>query len=90
MSAFVWVMTAMAVWHVAPLLPDRFWGGIVGALLLILAGGIASGVLLSGLTIPADNPPGVVHVALALPGSLAAFGASWLIGVARERQLSEA
>jgi|SRR5215211_1302760 len=33
MSVLVWVMVAIAFWHLAVLVPDRFWGGIVGAFL---------------------------------------------------------
>ena len=31
MSFLVWVMMGIAVWHFAVFVPDRFWGGIVGA-----------------------------------------------------------
>ena len=33
MSLLVWVMMGIAVWHFTVFLPDRFWGGIVGAFL---------------------------------------------------------
>ena len=31
MAMVVWVMMGIAVWHFTVFLPDRFWGGIVGA-----------------------------------------------------------
>jgi hypothetical protein len=31
-GVFVWVMVALAVWHFAVLVPDRFRGGVVGTL----------------------------------------------------------
>ena len=30
MSVFIWVMMGIAVWHFAVLVPDRFWGAIIG------------------------------------------------------------
>ena len=33
MGLVVWVMMGIAVWHFTVFLPDRFWGGIVGAFL---------------------------------------------------------
>ena len=40
MSVIVWVMIGVALWHVAVLVPDRFYGGIVGALLAAIAGAL--------------------------------------------------
>ena len=34
MGMVVWVMMGIAVWHFAVFVPDRFWGGIVGAFLV--------------------------------------------------------
>ena len=31
MNLLVWVMMGIAIWHFAVFVPDRFWGGIVGA-----------------------------------------------------------
>jgi hypothetical protein len=33
MAAVVWFTIAVALWHFTVFLPDRFWAGIVGALL---------------------------------------------------------
>ena len=84
MSVLVWAMMAIAVWHATPMLPDRWWGGIVGAFLLILAGGLVSGWLLSGARVPLDNPPGLMQAVYALPGSFAALAVSYAIGVRHE------
>ena len=37
MGLLVWVMMGIAVWHFTVFLPDRFWGGIVGAFLAAFA-----------------------------------------------------
>ena len=33
----VWVMMGIAIWHFAVFVPDRFWGGIVGAFVAAIA-----------------------------------------------------
>ena len=38
MGMLVWVMMGIAIWHFTIFLPDRFWGGIVGAFVGALAG----------------------------------------------------
>ena len=40
MSLFVWIMMGIAVWHFAVWFPDKFWGGIVGALVAATIGAI--------------------------------------------------
>ena len=39
MGVLAWIMMGLAIWHFTIFLPDRFWGGIVGAFLgaLVLA-----------------------------------------------------
>ena len=46
-------------WHFAVLVPDKFTGGIIGAFLASLAGGLAAGYLLPSPGVPSDNPPGL-------------------------------
>ena len=38
MGLLGWVMMGLAIWHFTIFLPDRFWGGIVGAFLGALIG----------------------------------------------------
>ena len=38
---FAWIMMGLALWHFTIFLPDRFWGGIVGAFLGALFGAVA-------------------------------------------------
>jgi hypothetical protein len=37
MSVFVWVMIGVALWHLSVLVPDRFYGGIIGAFIAAVA-----------------------------------------------------
>ena len=80
MSVFVWVMVGLAFWHFAVLVPDRFRGGVIGALIAALAGALVSGWLLPAPGIPTGNPPGVAEMLWAIPGSLAALVGSWFWG----------
>ena len=85
MSVLVWVMVGIAFWHFAVLVPDRFYGGIVGALLAALAGALASGFLLPAPGLPAENPPGLGEVVWAVPGSLLALAGSYAYGARMDR-----
>jgi hypothetical protein len=52
MSVFVWAMVGIALWHFTVLVPDRFYGGIIGAFLGALAGSLLAGYLLPSPGIP--------------------------------------
>jgi uncharacterized membrane protein YeaQ/YmgE (transglycosylase-associated protein family) len=85
MSVLVWVMVGLAFWHFAVLVPDRFWGGIIGALLAATGGALLSGFLLPAPGIPGANPPGLDQVLWATPGAIVALVATYLYGAHRER-----
>jgi hypothetical protein len=85
MSVLIWAMVGIALWHFAVLVPDRFWGGIIGAFLAALFGAVMSGYALPAPGISLANPPGVGEAVWAIPGSLAALGASYWYGARRER-----
>jgi uncharacterized membrane protein YeaQ/YmgE (transglycosylase-associated protein family) len=80
LSVFVWAMIGIAFWHFSVLVPDRFWGGIIGAFLAALAGALLSGFLLPQPGISAANPPGLGEAVWAIPGSVAALVASYHYG----------
>ena len=85
MSVFVWIMIGIAIWHLAVLVPDRFYGGIIGAFLASLAGALAFGYLLPVPGVPSHNPPGLSEALWPIPGSLLALLALYRYGVYRER-----
>jgi uncharacterized membrane protein YeaQ/YmgE (transglycosylase-associated protein family) len=80
LSVFVWAMIGIAFWHFSVLVPDRFWGGVIGAFLAALAGALLSGFLLPQPGISAANPPGLGEAVWAIPGSVAALVASYYYG----------
>ena len=86
MSAVVWVMMGLAIWHGCVLVPDRFYGGIIGALLAAVAGALAFGYLLPTPGVPDRNPPGLGEALWPIPGALLAVAACYAYGAYRERQ----
>ena len=55
MALVVWVMMGIAVWHFTVFLPDRFWGGIVGAFLVAALSAVVFGFIVNGVTVPAPT-----------------------------------
>jgi len=80
MSMLVWVMMGIAIWHFMVFVPDRFWGGIVGAFVVAIVGAALFGFIANGATIPGRNDTELVQALIAVPGALIALGASWLYG----------
>src|SRR4051812_13287860 len=67
MAMFAWIMMGLALWHFAIFLPDRFWGGIVGAFLGAIIGAAIFGLLVNGFTIPGQNDTHVLQALEAAP-----------------------
>jgi hypothetical protein len=84
MSMLVWVMMAIAIWHFAVWVPDRFWGGIVGALLAAVAGAVVFGLIVSGFSIPGESDTTIAAAVESIPGSLIGLGLSYWYGGVRE------
>ncbi|MGH2832499.1 MAG: hypothetical protein ACRDK2_06950 [Solirubrobacteraceae bacterium] len=89
MGMLGWVIMGLAIWHFTIFLPDRFWGGIVGALVGSLVGAIILGLIIyavkvSALQIPGQKATDIAVVLYAVPGSLLGIGLSYLLGVRRE------
>ncbi|MEX1140768.1 MAG: hypothetical protein WD993_00410 [Thermoleophilaceae bacterium] len=80
MSMVVWVMMGIALWHFAVFVPDRFYGGIVGAFLAACAGAALFGFVVSGFTVPGTNDTDLVQAIVAVPGTIVALAISWWYG----------
>ncbi len=80
MSMLVWVMMGIAIWHFMVFVPDRFWGGIVGAFVVAIVGAVLFGFIANGLTVPGRNDTDLVQAVIAVPGALIALGISWVYG----------
>jgi hypothetical protein len=80
MSMVVWVMMGIAIWHFAVFVPDRFYGGIVGAFLAAITGAVLLGVVLNGVTVPGRDDTDVAQALIAVPGAVLGLGISWFYG----------
>jgi hypothetical protein len=86
MSMVVWVMMGIAIWHFTVFVPDRFWGGIVGAFLVAMVGAVVFGFIVAGFTVPGQNDTDIEQGLIAVPGALIALGISWLYGSRQEKR----
>lgn len=84
MGALAWVMMAIAIWHFTVFLPDRFWGGIVGAFLFSILGALAFGFAIHGLDVPGQEGTSLVTALEAVPGTAIGLGVCWVLGVRSE------
>jgi hypothetical protein len=84
MSLVVWIMVGIAVWHFTVFVPDRFWGGIVGAFLAAIVGAIVFGFIFNGATVPGRNDTELIQAVLAVPGCLIALAGSYVWGARQD------
>ena len=85
MGVLAWLMMGLALWHFSIWLPDRYWGGIVGALIGALIGAFLCGFVIAGATIPGRHDTHLVTALEAIPGAIVGMIVIWLIGVRREQ-----
>jgi len=90
MGMLGWVMMGLAIWHFTIFLPDRFWGGIVGAFVgsllgSILVGMVIYGIRVSELRVPGEKATDVAVVLYAVPGAVIGMALVYLEGMRRER-----
>src|SRR3954451_18677725 len=94
MSLLVWVMMGIAVWHFTVFVPDRFWGGIVGAFLAAAVAAAIFGLLVNGGRVPGQHDTNLGPAAdttlswalIAIPGSAIGLAISYWYGARVDRQ----
>ncbi|HTA32931.1 MAG TPA: hypothetical protein VK721_05850 [Solirubrobacteraceae bacterium] len=90
MGLLAWVIMGLAIWHFTIFLPDRFWGGIVGAFGGSLIGAILFALIIysvkvSAVRIPGEKATDIAVVLYAVPGALIGIALVYLEGMRRER-----
>ena len=85
MSLVVWAMMGIAVWHFTVFVPDRFWGGIVGAFLAAVVSSALFGFIVNGLTVPGRHDTELIQAIIAIPGAMIGLGISYLWGARNDR-----
>jgi hypothetical protein len=84
MAMLAWTMMGLALWHFTIFLPDRFWGGIVGAFLGALIGANVFGLIVNGGTIPGSSDTHLLTALEAIPGAVIGIAAVYFEGARRE------
>jgi uncharacterized membrane protein YeaQ/YmgE (transglycosylase-associated protein family) len=85
MGMLAWVMMGLAIWHFTIWLPDREWGGIVGAFVGALIGAALFGFIVNGFAIPGRHHTHIVTSLEGIPGALIGIGIVYMVGVRSER-----
>jgi hypothetical protein len=83
MGMLAWAMMGLALWHFTIWLPDRFWGGIVGAFVGALIGAIVFGLIVNGGVVPGRHDTELVTALEAIPGAILGMAGVYLEGVRR-------
>ena len=86
MAALVWFTVGVALWHFTVFIPDRFWGGIVGALLGAAAGAMVSGAIAHIALGEGIGETDLATALFAVPGTLLGLAAIYVLGSRRERE----
>jgi ABC-type Fe3+ transport system permease subunit len=86
MSMIVWVMMGIAVWHFTVFVPDRFWQGIIGALIGATLGAVVFGAIVQAASGRSLGDTDLGTAAVAVPGTLIGLGVIWLIGRRQEQR----
>jgi hypothetical protein len=81
MAALVWFTMGVAIWHFTVYVPDRFWGGIVGAFIGAGAGALVSGAIAQIALSQGIGDTDVATALYAVPGALLGLAIVYLIGV---------
>ena len=90
MGVIGWVMMGLALWHFTIFLPDRFWGGIVGAFVGALVGAVVVGFVIywaksGGLAVPGRHQTHIETILYAVPGALVGMAVVYFEGIRRTR-----
>ncbi len=85
MGMLAWVMMGLALWHFTIWLPDKYWGGIVGAFVGSLFGAVLFGLIVNGFTIPGRHDTTLLTPIEAIPGALIGMALVYYEGIRRER-----
>jgi hypothetical protein len=84
MALVVWFTMGLALWHFTIFLPDRFWQGIVGALLGSTIGAVLFGAVVQAIAGRGLGDTDLGTALLALPGVAIGLAVVWAIGVRQE------
>jgi hypothetical protein len=84
MSALIWFTVGVALWHFTVFVPDRFWGGIVGAFVGAVVGAMITGFVYYQASGDTIGNADVLTLLAAVPGTLLGLAAIYAIGARAE------
>lgn len=84
MALIVWFTVGIALWHFTVFLPDRFWQGIVGALIGATLGAVVFGAIVQVASGKGLGETDISTALLAVPGVLCGLAVVWAVGVRQE------
>lgn len=84
MALIVWFTVGIALWHFTVFLPDRFWQGIVGALLGSTIGAVIVGAIAHVASGKSLGETDISTALLAVPGVLVGLAVVWAIGIRQD------
>jgi hypothetical protein len=76
----------IAVWHFAVFVPDRFWGGIVGAFVAAIAGAMTVGAIVQGFEGRSVDTVDIGTALVAIPGAMLGLAVAYGFGVRAEER----
>lgn len=85
MALVVWFTMGIALWHFTVFLPDRFWQGIVGALLGATTGAVVVGAAIQVVVGKGIGETDIATALIAIPGTAIGLAVVWAIGVRSEQ-----
>jgi len=80
MALVVFFIMGIALWHFTVFVPDKFWGGIVGAFVAAVIGAVICGFCVAGFQIVGRHDLEITAAFEAIPGAIIALVASWYYG----------
>jgi hypothetical protein len=81
----VWFTMGLALWHFTVFVPDRFWQGIVGALLGATVGAVVFGAIVQTASGRSLGDTDLLTALIAIPGTALGLAVIWAIGSREER-----
>ncbi|HEY5709134.1 MAG TPA: hypothetical protein VIS51_07040 [Solirubrobacterales bacterium] len=85
MAMVVWFTMGLALWHFTVFIPDRFWQGIVGALLGATTGAVVFGAIVQAASGRSLGDTDLLTALIAIPGTVLGLAVVWAIGSRQER-----
>ena len=86
MALLVWFTMGIALWHFTVFLPDRFWQGIIGALIGATIGAVIFGAVVQIATGKSLGDTDLGTALISIPGVAIGLAVVWVIGVRAEQQ----